>query len=116
MAPLSPSESETPTPPLVLGETPQITVRSGLITWVYEGPSSNYDSVGSPKWDVPYAVTGRSVDNAWLQITFEGQSAWIRVPSVERVNPSAFGPGGSAIPILTPPPTYTPTPPWLTAP
>jgi uncharacterized protein YraI len=54
-----------------------ITLSSGQIVNLREGPGTNYAVVGQIAPSQPYAITGKSPDGAWWQIDSAGSKAWV---------------------------------------
>ena len=54
-----------------------ITLSSGQVVNLREGPGTGYAVVGQLAPGQPYAITGKSPDGAWWQIDMGGSKAWV---------------------------------------
>lgn len=78
-APPPPKDTAAPpaptTAPVATAEPALVTANAD--TNVYSGPSSDSDVVGSLKAGDTVIVVGRTADNTWWQIVFQGSTAWV---------------------------------------
>jgi uncharacterized protein YraI len=66
-------------PPAVTENIPtdRVTLASGQIVNLREGPGTNYPVVGQLAAGARYDVIGKNEDGSWWQIDFSGQKAWV---------------------------------------
>ena len=57
--------------------TDRVTVVSGQIVNLRQGPGTNYAVVGQLAAGQRYDVTGKSEDGSWWEVDFGGQKAWV---------------------------------------
>ncbi len=55
----------------------RVTVVSGQIVNLRQGPGTNYAVVGQVAVGQYYDVTGKNEDGSWWEINFDGQKAWV---------------------------------------
>ena len=83
--PTEPPPADTPAPP-----TAEPTTFPGVdasVTYlelnVRQGPGTNYPAVTTLAQGDPVTIIGRSADNTWLAISFDGGAAWVIAESVD---------------------------------
>ncbi|MCC6167054.1 MAG: SH3 domain-containing protein [Caldilineaceae bacterium] len=57
--------------------TDRVTLVSGQVVNLREGPGTNYPVLGQLSPSNRYDVTGKNEDGSWWQIDFNGQKAWV---------------------------------------
>jgi uncharacterized protein YraI len=57
--------------------TDRVTLTSGQVVNLREGPGTNYPVVGQLAAGSRYDVTGKNEDGSWWQLDFSGQKAWV---------------------------------------
>ena len=78
------------------------------LTNVRSGPGTVYSVLGEASTGQQFAILGKSQDEEWWQIDYEGQTGWIYVPNVTATN-AANVQVASVVP--APPPTEDTSPP-----
>ncbi|MEZ4861504.1 MAG: SH3 domain-containing protein [Caldilineaceae bacterium] len=107
---VTPTPTTTDTPTITPTPTPE--VAQVLITQpvnIRVGPSLAHAIIGAATAGEQFPVTAKSNDDAWWQITYNGQLAWIYAELVENHHTDAV-PVAVSIPTLPPPPPPTATP------
>ena len=105
---VSPTPSATPTPlATATPDVAELRSASGTIN-LRSGPGTAYAKVGQMDAGQAYRITGRSEDDTWYQIDYDGKDAWVSKDLVTvsgpvsniaqvKVEPAAHGRGRSAI-------------------
>jgi hypothetical protein len=118
---LIPADTPTPTPTATATPTatPFVTVPEGSFVTLRTGPDVGYPQVAQLGPNIPVAITGQSIDGAWLEICcISGDALWVPRQHVTINNDIAelaaalAGPPPMPTPTPLPPdtPTVTPTP------
>ncbi len=97
--PLSATNTLTDTLPSTTGEAPgdlSASVSSLSGANVRLAPDRNADSFAAVAYDTALPVLGRSADNEWLQVEYEGESVWVLVSTV------SLSADVASLPIVTP--------------
>lgn len=108
--PAEPAPAEptpTPEPPAVA----EAVINSNMN--VRGGPGTNYNILGGANQGERYAVTGKSNDGTWWQISYNGQNGWVfgDLVSTQNVESVQVAQNIPAPPPTAVPPTPTPVPP-----
>ncbi|MEM7532608.1 MAG: SH3 domain-containing protein [Chloroflexota bacterium] len=114
----APPPTNTPIPPTAVPQ-PEVVINSPIN--IRQGPGTNYSIIGSAQIGQRFPVTGRSNDNSWWQINFNGLNGWVFGQLVTPVSTGSVAvaanipppPQPTAIP-PTPTFTYAPPPPTPT--
>lgn len=65
---------------------------------VRDGPGTDYARIGGANEGEAFAITGKSADGEWWQISFDGESGWIYAPFVNATD-------AENVPVVAPPST-----------
>ena len=80
----TPAPADTTEPVAPEAGSPVVTMIGDMN--VREGPGTDYARIGGALEGGTYAITGKSADGEWWQISFEGESGWVYAPFVTAAN------------------------------
>jgi N-acetylmuramoyl-L-alanine amidase len=93
------TSTEAISPPAPLGDV-NVVVPLGDLVNVRSGPGVRYSIVGQLAQEQSAPVTGKSEDEQWWQIVFQGQPGWVAIDFVQVTGDPTAVPA-VAVPVLT---------------
>jgi len=80
----TPAPADTTEPVAPEAGSPVVTMIGDMN--VREGPGTDYARIGGAAEGETFAITGKSGDGEWWQISFDGESGWVYAPFVTAAN------------------------------